>query len=160
MQWSLGLLCISKLMLKFIIHLNCTKYSGFCNAVLNTAVHKAHQAQVSVSHYILYVFFFCLFFLKPGSTPNNLENPITVPGFSAVVAMTTVHFISGSFEMVCEIRDPKCYVRRCAPFQTGVSCCRELKVINYRGMAGTQGASTLSPCLPYSFHHILARCRL
>lgn len=104
-----------------------------------------NQAQVSVSHYILY---FLSPFLRLGSTLNNLENPITVPRFSAVVVMTTVHFISGSFEMVCEIRDPKCYVRRCALFQTGVSCCRELQVINYRGMTDTQG--TLSPRLPYS----------
>lgn len=105
----------------------------------------------------------CLFFFsffKPGSTPNNLENPITVPRFSAVVAMTTVHFISGSFEMVCEIRNPKCYVRRCALFQTGVSCCRELKVINYKGMVDTQDASALSSCLPCGFYHILVRCRL
>lgn len=48
----------------------------------------------------------------------------------------------------------------CALFQTGVSCCRELKVINYRGMADTQGASPSTPCLPYSFHPILTRCRL
>ena len=48
----------------------------------------------------------------------------------------------------------------CALFQTGVSCCRELKVINYRGMADTQGASPSTPCLPYSFHPILKRCRL
>lgn len=54
-------------------------------------------------------------------------------GFSAVVAMTTVHFISGSFEIVCEITDPERYVRRCAPFQTGVSCWKELNATNYRG---------------------------
>lgn len=75
---------------------------------------------------ITYSIFFFLSFCETGIHPN-LENPFTVPGVSAVVAMTTVHFISGSFEMVCEIRDPKCYVRRCALFQTGVSCCRELK---------------------------------
>lgn len=75
----------------------------------------------------------------------NLENPFTVPGISAVVAMTTVHFISGGFEMVCEIRDPKCYVILCATFQTGVSCCRELEVINCRGTADTLGARASSP---------------
>lgn len=83
----------------------------------------ANRAQVPVSHYILYVSF--LQFCATGIHPNNLENPITDRGFSAVVAMTTVQFISGSFAMVCAIRDPKHYVRPCALFQTGVSCCRE-----------------------------------
>lgn len=56
------------------------------------------QCQYNIAYSIV-----CRLFGGLGSTPNNLENPITFPGFSAVVAMTTVHFISGSFETGCEI---------------------------------------------------------
>lgn len=93
--------------LKLIIHMNSTKCTK----------QSSPYSKSSTSVYLT-LYTVCRSLLekkkkKPGSTPNNLENPFTVPGFSAVVAMTTVHFISGSFEMVCEIRDPKCYVRRC-----------------------------------------------
>lgn len=61
------------------IHLNSTKWRTVCNSAPNTAAHTINQARVSVYHstYCMCLFFF----LRPGSTPNNLENPIIVPGF-------------------------------------------------------------------------------
>lgn len=111
---------------------------------------------VSVSHYILYVFFF---FLRLGST-LTLKILLQFLGFQQRLPWQLCILFLAPFETVREIRVPKCYVRRCALFQTGISCCRELKVINYRGMADAQGTSTSSTCLPDRFDHILARCRL
>lgn len=133
----------------------------FIQAVENKLVSLTQQSMKSfykASSKFLYHITHCksfFFNLLTGIHPN-LENPFTIPEVSAVVSMTTVGFISGSFEMVCKIRDPKCYVRGCALFQTGVSCCREVKLINCRGMADIKDTSASSPCLSYRFYHILA----
>lgn len=129
-----------------------------CNVAPNTAAHTANQAVVSVSHYILCVFFHSFFcFLRLGSTPNNLANPITVPRVFSSGCHDNCEFYFWLLLKWCVIRDPKCYVRRCALFQTGVSCCTELKVINYRGMVDSQEALALSLHSPYSSYHIVVR---
>ena len=76
-----------------------TPQNAICNVAPNTAAHTANQAVVSVSHYILCMSFFTpFFFVETGIHPKQpCKSYYSTPDFSAMVAMTTANFISGSF---------------------------------------------------------------
>lgn len=92
------------------------------------------QVKLKCLWHITYCMCLCSLLVRPGSTPNNLENPIRVTRFFSSGCHDNCAFyfwlLWNSERERERSQIPQRYVRRCAPFQTGVSCWRELKVIN------------------------------